>query len=221
MDETTRTPLLFSPPPLPPSSPAPKEHPIVDPFSFSADDEKQKQQQQQQQQQQQEEKRQHDEQQQQQDQQPTMQQQQKPFASLQAALTQMQVSNKRRIVVQHRTINMGADIKFEEDAMKVQLNGIMTALEYVNAITNINEALHACRATTLDHALLLMGPTMLPLIPWAIRNKQHKNERRQIMRQCVENFNTSFPLLYMKWDTKPEKELSIWRGVDAEAEMNK
>ena len=100
------------------------------------------------------------------------------------------------------------------------MNGIMNAEEFSQAMMRINDALQHCRSTTVDHALLGMGPALLPLIPWAIRNKQHKKQRRQIMSRCVGDFNRSHSDLFMRWETKPEKKLIIMRRDQAERELN-
>ena len=125
------------------------------------------------------------------------------------------------IVVPQRQINFGCDIKFEEDPMVVKLGGLMKGDEYAQSICPINDALKECRSTNLDHALLAMGPAMLPLIPWAIRSKQHKQMRRKIIQRCIASFNKTNTLgLTMRWQTRPVKELTIWRREEAEAEAN-
>ena len=125
------------------------------------------------------------------------------------------------IVVPQRLINFGCDIKFEEDPFQVTLGGLMMGDEYRQSICPINDALKECRSTNLDHALLMMGPAMLPLIPWALRSKQHKQMRRKIMQRCIANFNKTNTLgLTMRWQTRPVKELTIWRRDEAEAEAN-
>lgn len=125
-----------------------------------------------------------------------------------------------KLFVPHRVINMGMDIKFEDDAYNVRLNGLMSGEDYSQTVKFINEALLKCRATTVDHALLGMGPMLLPLIPWAIRQKQHKKQRRQIIERCVNDFNSSHPELFMRWQTRPEKQLIIMRRDAADREMN-
>jgi hypothetical protein len=126
------------------------------------------------------------------------------------------------IVVPQRIVNGGFDFKFEEDPMHVKLGGIIKADDFVVAICAINDALKQCRATRLDHTLLLMGPAMLPLIPWAIRHKEQRTQRRKIMQRAVQHFNLTNELnLVMRWQSRPAKELTIWRKADAEAEANK
>lgn len=133
----------------------------------------------------------------------------------------MQGAGVRFVVVPQRLIAMGMDIKFEEDPMLVKLGGLIKADDYTHSICAINNALKECRHTNLDHALLAMGPAMLPLIPWAIRSKQHKQMRRKIMQRCVSNFNTTNTLgLVMRWQTRPIKELTIWRREAAEEAAN-
>jgi len=124
------------------------------------------------------------------------------------------------IIVDYRTINFGADIKFQDDPFHVSLHGLLTADEYRRAIGSINSALYACRATNLDHALLLMGPSMISLIPWALRTKKHKKQRRSIIQNCVSRFNSDNPNLVMRWETRPVKQLTIWRRADLERELN-
>jgi hypothetical protein len=44
-----------------------------------------------------------------------------------------------QIIVEQRRINMGQDLKFEEDPFNAQLNGLMKSEEYRVAIGKINE----------------------------------------------------------------------------------
>lgn len=134
---------------------------------------------------------------------------------------QQQRNTGEHILVWQRTINFGQDFKFDDDPFQVSLKGIMTAEDYQHSIRAINEALQDCRATTTDHALLAAGPTMLPLIAWAYRTKQRKLMRRRIMQRSVTQFNEQHPKLLMRWVTRPEKVLTIWRRDAAEQEMNR
>lgn len=127
----------------------------------------------------------------------------------------------KRILVPHRSVNGGIDIKFEEDVYNVRLNGIMNSEDYCRAIGCLNEELKKCRATNVDHTLLAMGPALLPLIPWVIRNQQHKKQRRQIMAKYVNDFNRTYTELFMRWQIRPFKQLIIMRREDAERELNK
>ena len=122
-----------------------------------------------------------------------------------------------RIEVEQRFINFGQDLKFEDDPFNVTLHGLMKSEEYRIAITKINDELKECRATSLDHTLLAMGPLMLPLIPWAIRNKMNKKKRKKIMESCMMEFNKEYPHLYMRWETRPEKKLIIMTRGAADA----
>jgi hypothetical protein len=125
------------------------------------------------------------------------------------------------IVVGLRIINFGSDIKFEEDPFNVKLHRIMDPFEYSSSIQKINNELDKCRANSVDHALLAAGPTILPLIPWAIRQKLRKNSRRKILSQCVETFNKEHPRLFMRWQTRPEKQLTIMTKENAVKMMSK
>lgn len=125
-----------------------------------------------------------------------------------------------KIVVAQRHINFGQDLKFEDDPFHVSLHGLMKSEVYRIAISKINDELKDCRSTSLDHSLLMMGPLMLPLIPWAIRHKLNRKKRRKIMEGCVDDFNKEHPHLYMRWETRPEKELVIMTKQAADGIMN-
>jgi hypothetical protein len=114
-----------------------------------------------------------------------------------------------KIIVPLRIINFGSDIKFEEDPFNVTLHEIMDPFDYSNSIRKINEELEKCRASAVDHALLSAGPAMIPLIPWVIRHKMRKNSRRKILAQCIETFNKEHSQLFMRWQVRPQKELTI------------
>ena len=131
-------------------------------------------------------------------------------------------ASSKFIAVPQRIVNGGVDFKFEEDPMLVKLGGVMKADDYVQAICPINDALKECRATSVDYALLMMGPAMLPLIPWAYRDKQRKTKRKKIMQRSVMNFNRTNTLnLVMRWQTRPAKQLTIWLKDELQNEVNK
>jgi hypothetical protein len=123
------------------------------------------------------------------------------------------------IAVPMRHVNMGFDIKFEEDPFNVKLHGIITPREYTNVIAMINKALEDCRQSPTDQSLFFMGPALLPLIPWVMRNKKLKDMRRKIMKRVVGDFNNNYVHLTMRWQTRPLKELIIMRSDDAHAVM--
>ena len=123
------------------------------------------------------------------------------------------------IIVPQRRIN-GDDLKFEDDPWLVPLYGLLSAKEYKREIGALNAELIACRATTFDHLLLISGPFMAPLALWFYRNKQRKLKRRAIMEGLVERFNRDHPTLLMRWQTRPQKMLMIWRLEDANIEVN-
>lgn len=118
-------------------------------------------------------------------------------------------SGNEIIICPIRTINGGLDIKFDNDPYNVTLYGILSPDDYTNAMNIINNELLQCRSSNVDAALLMMGPLLIPLIPYAIRQRQSKTLRKRIMKRCVLNFNQQNPDLYMRWDTKPQKMLSI------------
>jgi hypothetical protein len=111
------------------------------------------------------------------------------------------------------TVNIN-DIKFEEDPFNISLQGLLTKAQYAKTIREINLLLKSCRATSLDHALLVSGTGMLPLIPWAIRKKKRSKKRKALMQTAAENFNAEYPELLMRWETKPTKKLLIYRRCE-------
>jgi len=114
-------------------------------------------------------------------------------------------SNGNEIIIcPIRTINGGLDIKFDNDPFNITLHGIMSPDDYTNAMNIINNELLQCRSTNVDVALLMMGPILVPLIPYAIRQIQFKKLRRRIMKRCVLEFNQQNSDLYMRYDTKPK-----------------
>jgi len=150
-------------------------------------------------------------------------------------------------MVPQRFVN-GGDIKFEDDPLQVRLGGLMTGQEYQLTVAALNDELKKCRATAVDHVLLALGPTLVTLIPWALRHKQQRNARRVILARAVQQLNDSREFerlgLVMRWQTRPEKarcscrlgavrcltpgwrmlslqELTIWRKADYEAEVNR
>jgi hypothetical protein len=123
--------------------------------------------------------------------------------------TATEIHETTMIIVGLRIINFGSDLKFEDDPFNVKLHHIMDPFDYSSSIQKINNALDQCRANAVDHALLAVGPTILPLIPWAVRQKLRKNSRRKILTQSVETFNKEHPQLFMRWQTRPEKQLTI------------
>ena len=113
-------------------------------------------------------------------------------------------------------VNMAMDFKFEEDGFNIDMHWLMGKGEFGVAMRNINVALQDCRATGVDRALLFAGAGMLPLIPWAIRDKMRKKRRKDIMMEQVKRFNASNPELFMRWETRPEKRLFIYQRADIE-----
>jgi len=137
-------------------------------------------------------------------------------ATQHAAGAVKRVETRPSIECQQYSVNIGMDIKFEEDSFNLDTKGIITKTAYTAAMRQINIDLQACRATTLDKGLFFSGTAMLPLIPWAIRTKKREVKRRKIMLLGVDNFNRENPTLFMRWEVKPEKRLLIFLRKDVQ-----
>ena len=145
------------------------------------------------------------------------------------------------IDVTFRYVNGGLDIKFEEgnemqsssdlshevplthfhlDPFNVSLHGIMTASDYEASIHDLNGRLLECRASSVDFALISMGPLLFPLVYFALRSKKQKKLRNSIIRQFVVDFNRQYPHLIMKWAKRPTKILMIIKKQDYDAIEN-
>jgi hypothetical protein len=129
-----------------------------------------------------------------------------------------QTSNRPIFIeIPQYTVNIN-DIKFDEDSFNISLQGLLTKSQYTKCVREINLLLKTCRATNMDHALLMAGPGgLLPLIPWAIRKKKRSAKRKKIMQTFAEQFNSEYPELFMRWERRPAKKLLIYRRCDLES----
>jgi len=106
-----------------------------------------------------------------------------------AGFTSGIVTTKDRVIVPSYDINGGADTKFQTDPCDIDLKGIITPLEYFNAMTKINEAMSSARAKPVDTVLAATSMLVIPLIPWAIRHRKRKTKRKKILLDQVKIFN--------------------------------
>lgn len=109
---------------------------------------------------------------------------------------------KERIVVPQRIINGGFDFKFETDPYDINLFRWMSPEEYTDAITRINDSLRPSRSTKLDSALFYSGPLMVPLAVWGVRHSRQVKKRKKLFRSAMDEFNTNYPALYMRWNKR-------------------
>jgi hypothetical protein len=122
------------------------------------------------------------------------------------------MSNKReRILVPHRAINGGMDVKFETDPYDVKLHGIMTAAQYTDAMRQLNDRLKPSRSKKIDTFLLATGPLMVPLALWGVRHRHLTKKRKRLMTAYIDDFNAANPTLFMRWNRRPESFLTIER----------
>ncbi len=111
---------------------------------------------------------------------------------------------KERIVVPQRSINGGFDFKFETDPYNIDLYQWMSPEEYTDAITRINDSLRPSRSTKLDSVLFFSGPLMIPLAVWGVRHSRQVKQRKKLFRSAMDEFNTNYPALYMRWNKRQQ-----------------
>ena len=74
-----------------------------------------------------------------------------------------QPKRRPRLIIPHRSIGMGLDVKFEEDPAKTNLCNIIAPHEYRTIVAAINDDLREVRATGVDKALMATAPLVVPL----------------------------------------------------------
>lgn len=116
-----------------------------------------------------------------------------------------------RICVPQRAVQGGLGEKFESDPYDVELHGLMTEHQYTEAIENLNAKLKPSRPTSLDGALLVTGPLMVPLALWGARHRNQTKRRKKLLNEGIREFNMQYQELYMRWNRRPESTLTIER----------
>jgi hypothetical protein len=122
-----------------------------------------------------------------------------------------QQRSRQRIVVPQRPIQGGFDFKFETDPYNVKLHNLLTATQYTSAMEAINDVIAPARSGKLDGALLMTGVLMVPLALWGIRHSNQTRRRKRLLHKAIENFNSQYSALYMRWNRSPESCLTIER----------
>lgn len=123
----------------------------------------------------------------------------------------MSESRQERIVCLQRVINGGVDFKFETDPYNVKLYNLITATEYTDAMTQINDTLKPSRAKKIDTVLLATGMLMVPLAIWGVRHGMQTKKRKRLLKKAIQDFNASHSALMMRWNRRPESSLTIER----------
>ena len=98
-----------------------------------------------------------------------------------------------------RACNGGFDFKFQQDPYNVRLNDIISSQDYESSINRLNAKIKPARSKKVDTALLITGPLMVPLIPWAIRHSRQEKHRKKLLNEGIQEFNEQRPDLYMRW----------------------
>ena len=116
-----------------------------------------------------------------------------------AAEVKRQQARRPRIIVPHRSIGMGLDLKFEEDPARTNLCDLLAPHEYRTAVAGVNDALRAVRATSVDKALMATSPLVVPLAVLGGRHKKRSREKRMVLHGAILDFNEEYPTLRMMW----------------------
>lgn len=120
---------------------------------------------------------------------------------------------KERILVPQRSVGGGLALKFETDPYNLRLYGLLSAQDYTDAMTSINDKLRPSRAGKIDAVLLATGPLMIPLGVWGIRHSIQVKKRKRLLRDAIQSFNALHPELFMRWNRQPQSYLSIERRL--------
>jgi len=108
-------------------------------------------------------------------------------------------SRRPRVIVPHRSIGMGLDLKFEEDPSKTNLCNLLAPHEYRTAVATVNDALRTVRATSVDKALMATSPLVVPLAVLGKRQGKRGREKRMVLHEAILSFNEEYPTLRMMW----------------------
>eukprot|EP00569_Conticribra_weissflogii_P019842 CAMPEP_0171427574 /NCGR_PEP_ID=MMETSP0881-20121228/4704_1 /TAXON_ID=67004 /ORGANISM="Thalassiosira weissflogii, Strain CCMP1336" /LENGTH=264 /DNA_ID=CAMNT_0011947269 /DNA_START=16 /DNA_END=806 /DNA_ORIENTATION=- len=102
-------------------------------------------------------------------------------------------TSRRKIVhIPTYSCNGGLDTKFNpnpQSARPPHLHHLLSPSEYTDAITTLNDKVKKSRATSLDAALLVTGPLMVPLALWGARHKVQTKKRQRLIEEGVCEFN--------------------------------
>ena len=107
-------------------------------------------------------------------------------------LTQTNKPKTKRIYVPAYSCNGGMDTKFNphpRHAKPSDLHGILTAEEYAREISTLNDKIKKARSTSVDIALLALGPLMIPLALWGVRHGKQDKRKRTLIEEHVWDFN--------------------------------
>ena len=124
-----------------------------------------------------------------------------------------QQRQRQRIVVPQRAIQGGFDMKFETDPYNIELYNMLTPTQYTDAIQQMNDTMAPSRSKKFDGLLLAAGPLLVPLALWGIRHSNQNRRRKKLRTIAINNVNTQYPTLYMRWNRKPQSKLTIERRV--------
>lgn len=102
-------------------------------------------------------------------------------------------------------------MKFETDAHDVNLRDMLSEEAYTDCIQRMNDKMKPARSTSLDGALLITGPLLVPLALWGVRHSSQVRRRKKYLYEAIQKFNDSHPELLMRWNRSPDSMLTIER----------
>ena len=122
-----------------------------------------------------------------------------PANNANARQSSHQPKRRPRLIIPHRSIGMGLDVKFEEDPQKTNLCNIIAPHEYRTIVAAINDDLREVRATGVDKALMATAPLVVPLAVFGRRQSRRSREKKLVLHEAIQRFNDDNPTLRMMW----------------------
>ena len=110
-----------------------------------------------------------------------------------------QPKRRPRLIIPHRSIGMGLDVKFEEDPARTNLCNLLAPHEYRTIVAAINDDLREVRATGVDKALMATAPLVVPLAVFGKRQSKRSREKKMVLHEAIQRFNEDHPALRMMW----------------------
>ena len=122
-----------------------------------------------------------------------------PANNVNARQSSHQPKRRPRLIIPHRSIGMGLDVKLEEDPQKTNLCNIIAPHEYRTIVAAINDDLREVRATGVDKALMATAPLVVPLAVFGRRQSRRSREKKLVLHEAIQRFNDDNPTLRMMW----------------------
>jgi hypothetical protein len=97
-------------------------------------------------------------------------------------------------------VNGGLDMKYDPHSYPTILNGKLSRADFERYINKLNQAREPYRCTSVDLALLGVGLSLIPLVPFMMRKKSRANKRHKAEKFVFAEFEQEFPMYRMRRD---------------------